>query len=135
MTREIESNPNFDQLFAANYTALTRLVCRVVGDIGWAEELSAEAFWKPHCNPPASDHNLVRWLYRTGIRLAFDNLRTRSRLEQRRIASAGRPKLSSIYGTSTIGACQNAAFCPVGSSIVTWQSYFPGAKSPSARLN
>ena len=44
VTRKIESNPNFDQLFTANCTALTRLVCRVVGDIGWAKELSAEGF-------------------------------------------------------------------------------------------
>jgi RNA polymerase sigma-70 factor (ECF subfamily) len=79
VTRKIESILNFDQLFTANYTALTRLVYRVVGDIGWAEELAAEAFWKLHCNPPASDHNLVGWLYRTGIRLAFDNLKKRKR--------------------------------------------------------
>jgi DNA-directed RNA polymerase specialized sigma24 family protein len=76
--QKIESNPNFDQLFTANYSGLTRLVYRVVGDIGWAEELAAEelaAEAKLHCNPPASDHNLMGWLYRTGIGLAFDNLK------------------------------------------------------------
>jgi hypothetical protein len=30
------------------------------------------------------------------------------------------------YGTSMIGARQNAPFCPVGFSTVTWQSYWPG---------
>ena len=35
---------------------------------------------------------------------------------------------TSGYGTSTMGACQKAAFCPDGSSTVTWQSYLPGAR-------
>lgn len=75
----IESARNFDELFAADYTALTRLLYRVVGDTGWAEELAAEAFWKLHRNPPASDHNLSGWLFRTGIHLALDNLKKRKR--------------------------------------------------------
>ena len=33
-----------------------------------------------------------------------------------------------------IGARQNAAFCPVGSSTVTWQSYSPGGSWFSAML-
>jgi DNA-directed RNA polymerase specialized sigma24 family protein len=65
VTRKIESANNFDVLFASNYGVLTRLIYRVVGDIGWAEEVAAEAFWKLHCKPPASNHNLVGWLYRT----------------------------------------------------------------------
>lgn len=79
MTRKIESANNFDVLFASNYGVLTRLIYRVVGDIGWAEEVAAEAFWKLHCKPPASNHNLVGWLYRTGLRLALDNLKKRKR--------------------------------------------------------
>ena len=70
---------DFDALFAANYAALARVIRRVVGDAGWAEELAAEAFWKLHRQPPRSDHNLVGWLYRTGLRLALDNLKTRKR--------------------------------------------------------
>jgi RNA polymerase sigma factor (sigma-70 family) len=77
--RSVESGDNFDQLFAANYAPLTRLVYRVVGDIGWAEELAAEAFWKLHRTGPASDRNLSGWLYRTGLRLALDNLKKRKR--------------------------------------------------------
>ena len=79
VNRNSESTGKFDELFTANYSALTRLVYRVVGDIGWAEELAAEAFWKLHRNPPASDGNLVGWLYRTGLRLALDNLKKRKR--------------------------------------------------------
>jgi RNA polymerase sigma-70 factor (ECF subfamily) len=79
VNQTIESAGKFDELFTANYTALTRLVYRVVGDIGWAEELAAEAFWKLHRSPPASDDNLPGWLYRTGLRLALDNLKKRKR--------------------------------------------------------
>jgi RNA polymerase sigma factor (sigma-70 family) len=72
---------NIDELFTANYAALTRLIYRVVGDRGWAEELAAESFWKLHRDPPLSDRNLVGWLYRTGLRLALDNLKKRKRRE------------------------------------------------------
>ena len=81
VTGKIESAGNFDRLFIVNYAALTRIVYRVVGDIGLAEELAAEAFWKLHRKPPASDHNLVGWLYRTGLRLALDHLKKRKRRE------------------------------------------------------
>jgi RNA polymerase sigma factor (sigma-70 family) len=79
VTRKIESADHFAELFASSYVALTRLIYRVVGDIGLAEELAAEAFWKLHCKPPASNHNLVGWLYRTGLRLALDSLKKRKR--------------------------------------------------------
>src|SRR5581483_5230342 len=65
--------------FAGHYAALSRLIYRVVGDVGWAEELAAEAFWKLHRDPPQSDRNLAGWLYRTGLRLALDNLKKRKR--------------------------------------------------------
>ncbi len=76
---KIESAGDFDAFFAANYRALTRLIYRIVGDTGWAEELAAEAFWKLHRNPPASKSNREGWLYRTGLRLALDNLKKRKR--------------------------------------------------------
>jgi RNA polymerase sigma-70 factor, ECF subfamily len=70
-----ESDQDFDRLFAAKYAALARIVYRVVGDTGRAEEVAAEAFWKLHSKPPASNHNLEGWLYRTGLRLALDHLK------------------------------------------------------------
>lgn len=70
---------HFDTFFAANYTALTKLIYRVVGDTAAAEELAAEAFWKLYRNPPASNQNLVGWLYRTGLRLALDTLKKQKR--------------------------------------------------------
>src|SRR5262249_26969453 len=39
------------------------------------------------------------------------------------------------YGITTMGARQNAAFWPSGSSSVTWQSYRPGASEVSGTLN
>jgi RNA polymerase sigma-70 factor (ECF subfamily) len=69
----------FDEFFVANYARLARLFRRVVGDPGQAEELAAEAFWRLHRKPPASDHNLIGWLYRTGLRLALDSLKKQKR--------------------------------------------------------
>jgi RNA polymerase sigma-70 factor, ECF subfamily len=71
--------PSFDALFIANYRPLTRLLYRVLGDTAAAEELAAEALWKLHRTPPASDRNLPGWLYRTGLRLAFDSLKKQKR--------------------------------------------------------
>ncbi len=79
MTRKIAGPDPFEEWFAAHYAPLTRLIYRVVGDIGWAEELASEAFWKLHRNPPASHDNIGGWLYRTGLRLALDNLKMRRR--------------------------------------------------------
>jgi RNA polymerase sigma factor (sigma-70 family) len=70
---------NIDELFTAHYAGLARVIYRVVGDTATAEELAAEAFWKLHRNPPASDANLAGWLYRTGLRLALDSLKMRRR--------------------------------------------------------
>ena len=69
----------FDAFFTTNYGPLPRLMYRVVGDAGCAEELASEAFWKLHRHPPASEVNLLGWLYRTGLRLALDALKKRKR--------------------------------------------------------
>lgn len=41
-----ENANDFDEFFTANYAQLTRIIYRIVGDTGWAEELAAESFWK-----------------------------------------------------------------------------------------
>lgn len=74
-----EPAQDFDSLFAAHYIPLTRVVYRIVGDAGWAEEVAAEAFWKLYDKRPASDHNLAGWLYRIALRLALDHLKKRRR--------------------------------------------------------
>lgn len=77
--RIAQGSDHFDAFFLANYASLTRLLYRVTGDIGAAEELASEAFWKLHRKPPASGENLAGWLYRTGLRLALDSLKKRKR--------------------------------------------------------
>ena len=68
----------------ASYRRLARLLYRVSGDFGRAEEVASEAFWRLHSKPPAADTNIEGWLYRTGLRLALDQLkkdRRRARYE------------------------------------------------------
>ena len=92
MTSRFAGSDRFEALFTSHYAALARLIYRVTGDVGMAEELAAEAFWKLHRNPPSSDDNLQGWLYRTGLRLALDNLRKRKRrLQYEALASPPEP--------------------------------------------
>jgi len=80
----LAADSDFDQLFNLFYGRLARLLYRVTGDQGRAEEIASEAFWRLHRNPPASQTNVEGWLYRTGLRLALDALkadRRRARYE------------------------------------------------------
>ena len=70
---------DFDALFAAYYRRLARLLFRVTGDTHRAESLAAEAFWRLHRRPPARHDNVEGWLYRTGLRLALDQLKRETR--------------------------------------------------------
>jgi RNA polymerase sigma factor (sigma-70 family) len=70
---------DFDALFAAYYRRLARLLHRVTGDAHRAEELAAEAFWRLHRRPLARHDNVEGWLYRTGLRLALDQLKRDAR--------------------------------------------------------
>src|SRR5271157_741341 len=45
------------------------------------------------------------------------------------------PSSGRCYGTSTIGARQNANFCAVGSSTLTWHVYRPGCSLAMGTLN
>ena len=95
MTRAVAvEDQGFDALFSAHYHRLARLIYRVVGDTGYAEELASEAFWKLHRNPPASDRNLAGWLYRTGLRLALAGLKMRKRRAFYEGAAAGPARIA-----------------------------------------
>jgi RNA polymerase sigma-70 factor (ECF subfamily) len=90
MTKAIAArDDSFDALFAAHYHHLARLIYRVIGDAGHAEELASEAFWKLHRNPPAENSNLAGWLYRTGLRLALDGLKKQKRRAHYESAAEG----------------------------------------------
>jgi RNA polymerase sigma-70 factor, ECF subfamily len=84
MTVREEASRDFNTLFNTFYVRLARLLYRVTGDFGRAEEMASEAFWRLHCKPPSTSTNLEGWLYRTGLRLALDQIkkdRRRARYE------------------------------------------------------
>jgi RNA polymerase sigma-70 factor (ECF subfamily) len=84
MTRQKEAASDFDALFTGFYRRLARLLYRVTGDTARAEDVASEAFWRLYAQPPAARTNLEGWLYRTGLRLALDQLkkdRRRARYE------------------------------------------------------
>jgi RNA polymerase sigma-70 factor, ECF subfamily len=85
------SEDEFHALFAAGYRRLARLLYRVTGDCARAEEVASEAFWRLYSKPPARDSNLEGWLYRTGLRLALDQLKK----ERRRAAYEA---LAAVFG-------------------------------------
>lgn len=70
---------NFDAFFHANYARAARLIARVTGDPGRAEDLAAEAFWKLWRTPAAQGASAGGWLYRTALRMGLNELRGRER--------------------------------------------------------
>ena len=79
-----EASRDFNSLFNAGYRRLARLLYRITGDIGRAEEAASEAFWRLHHRPPPAKTSVGGWLYRTGVRLALDQVkkdRRRARYE------------------------------------------------------
>ena len=74
-----EASQAFDALFTAYYGRLARLLYRVTGDMGRAEEAAAEAFWRLYHKPPPARTSIEGWLYRAGLRLALDQLKKQQR--------------------------------------------------------
>jgi RNA polymerase sigma factor (sigma-70 family) len=79
VTASDAARSDFTELFAKYYVRLARLLYRVTGDAGRAEEIAAEAFWRLYRKPPRTRDNLEGWLYRTGLHLALDHLRKSQR--------------------------------------------------------
>ena len=67
-----EASLEFDALFNTWYRRLARMLYRITGDTGHAEEAASEAFWRLYHRPPSANINIEGWLYRTGVRLALD---------------------------------------------------------------
>ncbi len=87
---QTEAGFDFDEFFHANYARIARIVARVVGDHARAEELAVEAFWKLWRNSQAQGDKAGGWVYRTAIRLALNDLRSRKRRHRyERLAGAG----------------------------------------------
>ena len=74
-----EAGFDFDEFFRAHYARIARAIARVVGDHARAEELAVEAFWKLWRNSQAQGDKAGGWVYRTAVRLALNELRSRNR--------------------------------------------------------
>jgi len=93
---------DFEQLFLEHYPRLVRVLIRLVGNSGQAEELAADAFYRYHGHRAEEGigGNPAGWLYRTAMNLGLDALRANSRRCRREekaqreavaTASAGNP--------------------------------------------
>jgi RNA polymerase sigma-70 factor (ECF subfamily) len=79
------SNRAFEELFLEHYARLVKILLRLVGNTGAAEELAADAFYRFHQHrvQHTSDENPVGWLYRTAVNLGLDAWRANSRRSRR----------------------------------------------------
>jgi RNA polymerase sigma-70 factor, ECF subfamily len=73
---DIQADPfDFEAFFHSHYERIARVIARVVGDHGRAEDLAAEALWKLWRTPQAHGEDAGGWLYRTAVRMALNELR------------------------------------------------------------
>lgn len=73
------SDPEFDAMFAAQYSRIARVLARVVRDPGRAEELAVDVFLKWWRRAGARGDGAAGWLYRSAVRLGIDELRRDAR--------------------------------------------------------
>lgn len=85
ITAESAANRDFEDLFLEHYPRLVKVLLRLVGSSGQAEELAADAFFRLHQHRAQhrSEENLAGWLYRTALNLGLDALRANSRRSRR----------------------------------------------------
>lgn len=70
---------DIEMAFRTHYDRVTRVIGRVVGDWGRAEELAVEVFLKLWRSHEARGPQMEGWLYRTAVRTGLDELRRRTR--------------------------------------------------------
>ena len=101
---EIQSEAfNFEAFFHAHYDRIARVIARVVGDHGRAEELAAEALWKLWQTPQAQGECSGGWLYRTAVRMGLNELRggqRRARYESQSEAPASAPTPEEVHAAA-----------------------------------
>jgi RNA polymerase sigma-70 factor (ECF subfamily) len=85
ITSESAANRDFEAMFLEHYPRLVKVLLRLVGNSGQAEELAADAFFRLHQHRAQnrSEENLAGWLYRTAVNLGLDALRANSRRSRR----------------------------------------------------
>ena len=83
MTTAVTAEPfDYETVFRTSYRRVARIICRVIQDPARAEELAVDVFWKLWRHPSAQGPHCAGWLYRTAVRVAIDELRTRTRREK-----------------------------------------------------
>lgn len=70
---------DLETIFIAQYQRIARVIARVVGDPGRAEELAVEVFLKLERYPQAQGEKTEGWLYRAAVRMGLDELRRQTR--------------------------------------------------------
>jgi RNA polymerase sigma-70 factor, ECF subfamily len=70
---------DIEMVFRVQYSRVTRIIGRVVGNRARAEELAVEVFLRLWQKPLAQGENVEGWLYRVAVRMALDELRRRTR--------------------------------------------------------
>lgn len=73
------SLPRLDDLFAAHYERVARVIGRVIHDQARAEEIAVEVFLKWSRNPRAHGDGAEGWIYRAAVREALDEWRRQAR--------------------------------------------------------
>ncbi len=76
---------DFEELFLCHYPRLVRILFRLTGNPGQAEELAADAFYRlhQHRNQLVTEENPAGWLYQTAMNLGLDSLRANARRSRR----------------------------------------------------
>jgi RNA polymerase sigma-70 factor (ECF subfamily) len=82
-----------DHAFRENYARIARVIARVIGNRGRAEELAVEAFLRWWHRTGARGQGAGKWLYRVAVRIAIDELRreTRRARSERLMTSSAQP--------------------------------------------
>jgi RNA polymerase sigma-70 factor (ECF subfamily) len=68
-----------DHAFRENYPRIARVIARVIGNRGRAEELAVDAFLRWWRHTGARGDEAPKWLYRVAVRMAIDELRRQAR--------------------------------------------------------
>ncbi len=100
----LAADREFEALFREHYPRLVRILIRLVGGAGRAEELASDAFCRLYQRHGAldSEQNLAGWLYRTAVNLGLDDLRSASR-RTRREEQAGRAEAGDRSHSNPLG--------------------------------
>jgi RNA polymerase sigma-70 factor, ECF subfamily len=92
----LDTSKWFDTFFHAHYARVVRMLGRLMGDRGQAEEIAADTFCKLARQPGAeSNGGVTAWLYRVALNAGLDAVRSNARRKRREeIVSAEKTRAS-----------------------------------------